>query len=346
MLLGNGNGTFQPPLTYGGGGLDPASIALVDLNGDKKPDLVVANWSLCQQQTWGSVAVRLNNTGAPTTTTSLVSDPNLVAPKKPVTFTATITSQSGDVTGKAVFQDGGVATAVVSLVNSQATYTTSYKKTGTHTISALYSGDLHNAGSVSGTVQEKVVQPPKTVITTSGSPSFVGQPVMFTAILTSTYGNIPDGELEYFYDGSILFGSAALADGKAQYTTSSLSAKTHTIKTVYSGDAEFLPSVGRVVQLVLKFPTTTHLTSNNNPSKYGQAVTFTAKVSASGPYSLTGKVKLWDGTTALGTATVGGGVATLTRSNLAVGTHPIAAQYLGDAFSDKSTSPVVNQVVQ
>jgi hypothetical protein len=29
-----------------------------------------------------------------------------------------------------------------------------------------------------------------------------------------------------------------------------------------------------------------------------------------------------------------------------VGTHPITAQYPSDAYNDKSTSPVVNEVVQ
>jgi hypothetical protein len=53
-----------------------------------------------------------------------------------------------------------------------------------------------------------------------------------------------------------------------------------------------------------------------------------------------------DGTTKLGAATLSGGVAMLTKSLFAVGTHPITAQYIGDAFSVKSTSSVVNQVVQ
>jgi hypothetical protein len=44
--------------------------------------------------------------------------------------------------------------------------------------------------------------------------------------------------------------------------------------------------------------------------------------------------------------TLSGGVAKITKSTLAVGTHPITAQYLGDTFSAKSASPVVNQVVQ
>jgi hypothetical protein len=42
LLLGNGNGTFQPPISYGIGS-GPSSIAVQDFNGDGKPDLVVTN---------------------------------------------------------------------------------------------------------------------------------------------------------------------------------------------------------------------------------------------------------------------------------------------------------------
>src|SRR4029453_8804695 len=44
VLLGNGDGTFQPAVTYDSGGQQPASIAVVDANGDGKPDVVVANF--------------------------------------------------------------------------------------------------------------------------------------------------------------------------------------------------------------------------------------------------------------------------------------------------------------
>jgi hypothetical protein len=53
-----------------------------------------------------------------------------------------------------------------------------------------------------------------------------------------------------------------------------------------------------------------------------------------------------DGTLAIGSATLSGGVAKLTKSSLAVGTHPITAHYNADANSSTSTSAVVNQVVQ
>ncbi len=79
-------------------------------------------------------------------------------------------------------------------------------------------------------------------------------------------------------------------------------------------------------------------------SNFGQAVTFTAQVTSAGPVP-TGRVKFLDGTLKIGSATLNAGIAKLTRSTLAVGTHPITAQYLGDPASGKSTSPVVNQVV-
>jgi hypothetical protein len=60
----------------------------------------------------------------------------------------------------------------------------------------------------------------------------------------------------------------------------------------------------------------------------------------------TGKVKFMDGTATLGSASLKAGVATLAKSKLAVGTHSITAQYLEDAASARSTSPVLNQVVQ
>ena len=48
VLLGNGDGTFQPVVTYDSGGYEAQSVAVADVNGDGKPDLVVAN-ALCQQ---------------------------------------------------------------------------------------------------------------------------------------------------------------------------------------------------------------------------------------------------------------------------------------------------------
>ena len=60
--MGNGDGTFQTVVTYGSGGSDAISVAVADVNGDGKPDLMVANEcgdSKCA--TSGTVGVLLGN---------------------------------------------------------------------------------------------------------------------------------------------------------------------------------------------------------------------------------------------------------------------------------------------
>jgi hypothetical protein len=211
---------------------------------------------------------------------------------------------------------------------------------------------LHNASSTSATLTEYVGYFPvssKILLTTSASPSFVGKAVTFAASVRSVdgrYGAIPDGELVWFYDGTTVLGSVPLAAGRAEYTTTALSAKTHTIKAVYPGNTIFRPSTNTVTQIVQKYPTTTARWSSLNPSTHGQAVTFTAVVTSSGPGKPTGKVIFKDGTINMGSAMLNDGVAKFTKSTLAVGTHTISASYQGDGFFTASTSPVLDQEVK
>jgi hypothetical protein len=59
VFLGNGDGTFQPLRRFTSGGAESYSIAVGDVNGDGKPDLIVTNVFTGQRK--GNVSVLLGN---------------------------------------------------------------------------------------------------------------------------------------------------------------------------------------------------------------------------------------------------------------------------------------------
>jgi Big-like domain-containing protein len=91
----------------------------------------------------------------------------------------------------------------------------------------------------------------------------------------------------------------------------------------------------------------TTITSSQNPSTFGQLVTFTAFVT---PHNATGTVQFNDTSTSppttLGTGTLGiTGNTTFSTSSLSVGSHNIVASYRGDAHNARSTSGILVQTV-
>jgi len=90
----------------------------------------------------------------------------------------------------------------------------------------------------------------------------------------------------------------------------------------------------------------TALGSSPNPSKVGQAVTFTATVSSiAGPPPNGEQVTFKSGIAVLGTGSLSKGVATFTTSTLPVGSHKITATYAGDVNYASSKSAILTQVV-
>jgi hypothetical protein len=324
------------------------SIAVADLNGDGRPDVVVANQQQSTGTIRGSVSVLLNNSGAPPTTTSLVSSLNPAPTKFAVTYTATVKSQSGGgVTGTVTFQDGSSTVATVRLAGNQSAYSTSYKTTGTHLIVASYSGDLQNAGSTSPPLTESIFNgyTSTTALTSSLNPSTYGQKVTWTATVTSPGSFMPTGKVQFTWSGYTI-GSATLnSSGVATLTKSNLNADTYPLTAVYLGDAANLGSTSPVLnQVVLETTSAAKITSTPNPSTQGQAVTFTAKISS--PTVIpTGPVTFTAGKTVLGTAQLSGGKAKLVISSLPVGSTKVTATYYGDSNIAKSSASV-SQTVQ
>jgi hypothetical protein len=156
VLLGNGDGTFQPAIAYNTGGASADAVAVADVNGDGKPDLLVANPSTSVTTEGGTVGVLINTT--PTTTTSLQSSVNPCAFGTSVTLTATVTSQvQGAPTGTVSFFDGTASLGTSTLSGSAvATLTISTLSVGTHSITASYGGDANFLPSTSQVLSQVV----------------------------------------------------------------------------------------------------------------------------------------------------------------------------------------------
>jgi len=213
-------------------------------------------------------------------------------------------------------------------------------------------GNLYGTAALGGPKNAGLVfqinpSPVITKLSSSPNPSTYGEAVTFTAVITSGAGAPPDGETVTFKHGTTVLGTGALSGGSASFTTSTLGAGTTSVTALYAGDSNFSGCTSNTVkQVVKKVTTATTLASSQNPSTYGQAVTFTAVITSGAGAPQDGEtVTFKHGTTVLGTGSLSGGSASFTTSVLPVGTNSITAVYGGDIKFAASTSNTVKQVV-
>lgn len=154
VLLGNGDGTFQAAQVYASGVFLGQTVALADLNGDHKLDILAGG--LSTNGSSGAVTVFLGTTLFSTTTT-LTSNPNPSVQGQAVALTATVTS-TGNIppTGKVTFTNGGVLIGGATLVGGVATLTKRNLPVGTLSLRAAYHGDTQSAKSTSPVVIQVV----------------------------------------------------------------------------------------------------------------------------------------------------------------------------------------------
>jgi hypothetical protein len=339
VLVGNGDGTFQAVKLFDAGGSDCNTVAVGDVNGDGKQDIVATiGYS-------NLVSVLLSGT-LEDTATALSSTPNPSNYGQTVTFTASVSSTAGTPTGTVIFYDSLTSIGSATLSGGTATISVSSLAAGTHSITAAYQGSGTFAGSTSAPLSQTVsIATTTTSLTSSLSPAGTGQSVTFTATVTSQYGGAATGSVT-FLSGSQTLGTGTLSGNHATLTTSFTTAGTDSISAKYSGDANDAGSTSPTLSQVIINATTTALASSLNPSVVGQAVTFTATVSSSAGAPPNGEtVTFYNGSAVLGTAALGGGIASLTTSSLPVGTFTITASYGGDANFAASTSSGLRQVV-
>ncbi|HEY1653454.1 MAG TPA: Ig-like domain-containing protein [Acidimicrobiales bacterium] len=299
-----------------------------------------------------------------TTTTSLSSTVPTSVYGQPVSVTASVSANppgAGNPTGQVDFQivnnaPGSLATDLgdVTLSGGSAGIALPNEPAGSYTVTATYEGSplADFQGSNTTLLQTVNPDPTTTAVTTSVSPSVSGQTVTFTAIVAanSPGAGTPTGSIT-FADGSTPLSTVNLAvvggSDQATLTTSALSVGTHAITATYSGDDNFVTSNDSLTQTVNQDPSTTTITQNGG-TEPGQAVSFTATVTANPPGSgiPTGTVTFeLSGAPIGGPVALSAGVATSeSLSDLTPGYYTITAIYSGDTDFLTSTGTVTQPV--
>jgi hypothetical protein len=149
--------------------------------------------------------------------------------------------------------------------------------------------------------------------------------------------------------GNVPVATAPLVDGQAIFSLSSLDAGTHLLAAHYAGAGGFAGSSSpTVTHSVARASTASVLRSSANPSRTGQAVTFTATVNpvAPGGGVPTGSVEFLRNGVVLAALPLINGSAQWTTTALTVGKHVIHARYTGTSNYTASTSVALQQSVK
>lgn len=198
-----------------------------------------------------SLPVNINTV---TVTVTATSNPGYI--NVPETLTAAISpvvSGGPTPTGTVTFKDGATILGSapvngIGFANLPFTFTS----TGSHPITAEYSGDGSYAGATGSLALMINLNSAKLTVGASPKPGWVGKRELLTAKLTTlTGGPIPTGSVTFRDDGAFL-GTVHLTSGQASLYNTFLTAGHHTITVQYAGDGNYTSSSGSL-DLVINF---------------------------------------------------------------------------------------------
>ncbi|MGP4004866.1 beta strand repeat-containing protein, partial [Streptomyces sp. 8N706] len=331
-----------PTLT---GALDASGVASVSISTLPAGDYSVTATYDGDTNYASSASSDAHTVNRASTTTTVTSTPDPSVFGQDVTFTAVVAPVSpgaGVPTGTVTLLESGGGTITIPLdASGVASVTSNALAARTYSGTATYNGDANYAPSTGTDTHVVERASTTTTVTTTPDPSVFGQDVTITAVVTPlTPGTrVPTGTVTLTESGGGTITLPLDSNGVATLTTNALRVGTISGTATYNGNANYAPSTGTDTHVVEQASTTTTVTTTPDPSVYGQDVMFSATVTsvAPGAGTPTGTVTFTiDGTSTL-TGTLAGGVATVTHSALAAGSHTVEAAYNGDASFTPST---------
>ena len=270
------------------------------------------------------------------TATTLSVHPSVTQYGDPIILTANTASAA---TGTVSFYDGSVLLGQATVTGGVATLTTITLNAATHSITAVYNGDVTYASSTSGSA----------TVTVGKKTAAGGGPALTVTVQdASRMFGTADPQFTYIVTGALLNGDtyASAVTGVPVYIVTDIptspAGSTFPINVSGLGSQNYDIAIVPGTLTIVTASTTTALATSAASTHYGDSVTLTATLAPSGA---TGTVTFSNGASVLGTGTVSGDVATFTTTALPVGTYTITATYPGDANFGGSTSNSVSVTV-
>jgi len=366
VLLGNGDGSFQTAVAYGSGGYYADWLAVADVNGDGKPDIVVLNECIdsidCSKETVGILLGNGDGTFQTVVTYGFGGSGGDHGEN------AAVADVNGD--GKPDIVVANPDDLAVLLGNGDGTFQTAvaYGSGGRYP-SLAGVADVNGDGKpdiVAVNVCSTPVQCTEGamgVLLGNGDGTFQtpaaygsGGLYPFSAAVADLDGDGKPDIVVANDDGAVnvLLGNG---DGTFQsavnYGTNEYSFAVADVNGDGKPDLLAMAGIGGSVAVFINIggaATTITLVSSLNPSNFGQAVTFTTTVTSQDSQhqsTPTGTVSYFDGTSKLGDSSLdNSGTSSLAVSTLAPGPHSITATYSGDKEFAQNTSSLLSQFVQ
>ena len=254
-------------------------------------------------------------------------------------------------TGTVQIDDGATTLTTLTLGGNGCAYwyISPGLNAGTHTITAVYSGDKNNPPGTSDPVVVTVSPVPVKMSVSCWNSSFpYGGNYQCTVSVSSNAGSA-QGNITYSYDGGAPV-AVPLSSGNAGFTITEPVVGNHSVVIGYAQQTNYAAATSQTENFtVTAAPVNVQLTPSTYYTTVGSSVTFSVAVTSwsAGAPNDNGAVSFYDGSTLLATEPVNSsGQASYTTTTLPVGKQTITATYAGGVNYASGSSSATITIVQ